>query len=73
MKRIRYSIKSSIRQSRATISKRRDQRETMKRLQSESAAGGRFGAGGPSGLSNQKCGNCDKYLETIEKYETELE
>lgn len=51
MKRIRYSIKNSIRQSRATISKRRDQRETMKRLQSESvAAGGKFGGAG--GLSN---------------------
>lgn len=63
MKKIRASIKSSIRQSRATISKRKTQRETMKKLQADASGTGRFGK---SGLTNEKCGNCDKYLEYIE-------
>ena len=41
----------------------------MKRLQADSTTG----AIGKSGLTNEKCGNCDKYLEYIEKCEKEIE
>lgn len=65
MKKIRSSIKSSIRESRATITKRKTQRETIKKLQADASIG--TGKKGQLGLNNDKCANCDKYLEIIEQ------
>jgi len=57
--------------------KRRTQRETLKELKRASIAGG-----GPANfknakaltaISNDQCSNCYKYLETIEKYEKEMD
>lgn len=71
VKKIKATIKSSIQQSRETLTRKKTRRKTMKR---KSLAGSGAGPGGLNlGLTNKKCGNCETYLEMIEKHENEIE